>query len=65
MRKKIGLMCLALTALAAVALQPALALADECTAVPSQLNAQVITVLPVNDGTTSAVDSSGGVITCE
>jgi hypothetical protein len=41
------------------------AVAQECTAVPSQENAFVITVLPENAGTLAAVAASGGIIQCE
>ncbi len=44
---------------------PAVALAQECTAVPSQENASVITVLPENDGTLTAATASVGIIQCE
>jgi hypothetical protein len=37
----------------------------ECTAVPSQEHARIITVLPENAGTLTAADTSGGIIQCE
>jgi hypothetical protein len=39
--------------------------ATECTAVPSQEHANVITVLPQNMGTLTAEGASGGIIQCE